>query len=110
MSKIKITAEYVAQRKRDGKWFARVKGKDANGKPFDKTKFGYDKAYAEWLLQALKLGIDAERDDGDWAVISFSRVLDDYIALRVTDAAYRGDKKISGLRSHGLWRQDIKLL
>jgi hypothetical protein len=52
----KITRDsgYVGQRKRDGKWFARLTWTDeTTGKRIDRTKFGRDKAHAERLLSAL---------------------------------------------------------
>ncbi len=52
----KITRDsgYVGQRKRDGKWFARLTWTDeTTGKRIDRTKFGRDKAHAERLLSQL---------------------------------------------------------
>jgi|RhiMethySRZTD1v2_1073278.scaffolds.fasta_scaffold1436188_1 hypothetical protein len=45
---------YVGQRKRDGKWFARLTWtEETTGKRIDRTKLGRDKAHAERLLSQL---------------------------------------------------------
>ena len=92
---------YVGQRKRDGRWFARI---TIAGK--DHIKFGHDKQDAEWLLRCMQLGLDTPRSDvsqavrGKVATVTVAELLRRFSEVKVTEPVYRGDRKIAGLRSH----------
>jgi hypothetical protein len=76
---------YVGQRKRDGRWFARI---TIAGK--DHIKFGHDKQDAEWLLRCMQLGLDTPRSDVSQAVHARSRNAHDGFALQGLQAAGAG--------------------
>src|SRR5689334_4747837 len=102
---------YVGQRKTDGRWFARVM---KDGK--QTIKYGKSKEHAEWILKCLQTdpslllqpspfdqgsptSKDSKQENTNPAGPPFSKVLAEFIALRITKPVYRNDKKISGVRS-----------
>jgi integrase len=120
----KITTDcgYVGQRKRDGKWFARLTWTDeTTGKRIDRTKFGRDRAHAERLLTALiaesngealesPLSAFSEAGQGTASTLTFRQLAQAYSDHKVTAPVYRNGRKISGMRSERTVRIRIAVL
>jgi integrase len=113
---------YVGQRKRDGRWFARLTWKDeTTGKRIDRTKFGRDKAHAERLLQQLiaeasgqaiesPLAAFTDQGQGTASPLTFRQLAAAYSEHKVTPAVYRNGRKVSGMRSEQTVRIRIAVL
>jgi integrase len=82
----------------------------------DITRFGIDKEHAEWLLQCLRLGVDPSQRTPDRGTsapprsLTFSEVINRFSKSKVTKPVYRGDKKVSGLRSHRTVKLRLEVL
>lgn len=97
----------VFQRKRDGKWFARVVFTDpTTGKKVDRIRAGRDEHHARTVLaqliaeatgQAPEFPTAAPEDSGQ--VTTFRQLAAAYSQHKVRPAQYRNDRKIAGLRS-----------
>jgi integrase len=78
--------------------FARVRWIDDNGHERTRERKLRSRSHGPAVIRQLLSEIE-EESVGSASDLTFSELADVYIAARVTDAEYRGDRKVSGMRA-----------
>src|SRR5215813_5591534 len=87
--------------KRDGKLYARLTYTDSAGKRHDLTRRAIGKTDARRIIKDLIEGLESRGEKAiEASRATFSDLAERYSSVKVQPPAYRGDRKISGLRSY----------
>jgi integrase len=101
-------------KRRNGKFIARIRWKDATGKQREKWRTAATRTEARNLIRLLWSEVEQERLEQQHTAApapeqprTFADLAEAYFAERVTPPVYVGDRKVAGMRAHANIRNEV---